>query len=211
MKDAKELAGDERDSANPTADFAPRIAKVQAGLDKNIMDPVLVILRRRGDVERELLKNREADARWSGWLTMITTGVGTLAAIVLVSVGGSFLVRSITRPVRAAVDQLASASAEILASTTQQAAGAQEQAAAVTQTMATVDEVTQTADQAAQRAKSVGDTVQRTLDIGKTGRKVVEESLVAMDAVKEKVETTAENILTLAGEHDDRRNHRHGQ
>jgi methyl-accepting chemotaxis protein len=99
---------------------------------------------------------------------------------------------------REAANQISSASAEILAGTTQQASGAQEQAAAVTQTMATVDEVTQTADQAAQRAKSVGDSVQRTLEIGKSGRKVVEESLVAMDAVKEKVETTAENILMLA-------------
>jgi methyl-accepting chemotaxis protein len=99
---------------------------------------------------------------------------------------------------REAAGQLSSASAEILAGTTQQASGAQEQASAVTETMATVNEVTQTADQAAQRAKSVGDSVQRTLEIGKTGRKVVEDSLVAMDAVKEKVETTAENILTLA-------------
>ncbi len=198
MKDAKELAGDERDSANPTADFAPRIAKVQAGLDKNIMDPVRKVIQDMETVERDLLKKREADAKWSGWVTMITTGVGTLAAIVLVSVGGSFLVRSITRPVRAAVDQLASASTEILASTTQQASGAQEQAAAVTQTMSTVNEVSQTAEQAAQRAKTVGESVQRTLDIGKAGRKVVEDSLVAMDSVKEKVETTAENILTLA-------------
>jgi methyl-accepting chemotaxis protein len=99
---------------------------------------------------------------------------------------------------REAANQISSASAEILASTTQQASGAQEQAAAVTQTMTTVDEVTQTSDQAAQRAKTVGETVQRTLEIGKAGRKVVEESLGAMEMVKEKVENTAENILTLA-------------
>jgi methyl-accepting chemotaxis protein len=100
--------------------------------------------------------------------------------------------------IREAVNQLSSASTEILASTTQQAAGAQEQAAAVSETVATVDQVTQTADQAAQRAKAVGEAVQRTLEIGKTGRKVVEDSIAAMDTVKEQVEATAENILTLA-------------
>jgi methyl-accepting chemotaxis protein len=100
--------------------------------------------------------------------------------------------------IREAVNQLSSASTEILASTTEQAAGAQEQAAAVSETVATVDQVTQTADQAAQRAKAVGEAVQRTLEIGKTGRKVVEDSIAAMDTVKEQVETTAENILTLA-------------
>ena len=99
---------------------------------------------------------------------------------------------------RDAANQITAASAEILAGTTQQASGAQEQAAAVTQTMTTVDEVAQTAEQGAQRAKAIGESVQRTLEIGKAGRKVVEESLVAMEAVKEKVETTAENILTLA-------------
>jgi methyl-accepting chemotaxis protein len=99
---------------------------------------------------------------------------------------------------REAANQLSAASAEILASTTEQAAGAQEQAAAVTETMSTVDEVTQTSDQAAQRAKAVGESVQRTLEIGKAGRKVVDDSLGAMETVKEKVETTAENILMLA-------------
>jgi methyl-accepting chemotaxis protein len=97
-----------------------------------------------------------------------------------------------------ATRQLSTASAQILASTTEQAAGAQEQAAAVSQTVTTVDEVTQTADQAAQRAKSVGDSVQRTLDIGKSGRKIVDDSLAAMDTVKQQVETTAQNILMLA-------------
>jgi methyl-accepting chemotaxis protein len=198
LKDAKELAGDEHSAKNPAVDFAPRIAMIQEEVDKKVMDKIRDAVKDMGDVERRLLEKREADARWSGWMTMITTGAGTLAAIVIVSVGGFFLVRSITRPVRAAVDQLASASTEILASTTQQASGAQEQAAAVTQTMSTVNEVSQTADQAAQRAKTVGESVQRTLDIGKTGRKVVEDSLVAMESVKEKVETTAENILTLA-------------
>jgi methyl-accepting chemotaxis protein len=198
LEDTKELVGNEVDSAHPAVDFAKAIKEVREFRDKLVMDQIRDVIDEMEKVERRLLKNREADARVSAWITMITTGVGALAAIVLVSVGGYFLVRSITRPVRTAVDQLGSTSAEILASTTQQASGAQEQAAAVTQTMATVNEVTQTSDQAAQRAKSVGEAVQRTLDAGKTGRKVVEDSLVAMEAVKEKVETTAENILTLA-------------
>jgi methyl-accepting chemotaxis protein len=100
--------------------------------------------------------------------------------------------------IREAAGQLSSAANEILTTTTEQATGAQEQAAAVTQTVATVDEVTQTADQSAQRAKGVGELVQRTLETGKAGRKVVEDSVSAMGTVKEQVEGTARNILTLA-------------
>lgn len=100
--------------------------------------------------------------------------------------------------IREAVGQLAAASAQILASTSEQASGAQEQAAAVSQTVTTVDEVTQTATQAAQRAKGVGDVVQRNLEVGKAGRKAVEESIGAMNNLKDQVESTAENILSLA-------------
>ncbi len=102
--------------------------------------------------------------------------------------------------IREAVGQLSSSAAEILASTTQQAAGAQEQAAAVSETVATVDEVTQTSDQASQRAKGVGEAVQRALDVGKEGRRVVGDSQAALESVKERVESTAETVLALAGQ-----------
>jgi methyl-accepting chemotaxis protein len=111
---------------------------------------------------------------------------------------GRARIERLLESIREAVAQLASATAEILASTTQQAAGAQEQAAAVSQTVTTVDEVTQTSDQAAQRAKSVGDAFQRTVEIGKAGRKALQDSIAAKHRVKEQVEATAENILALA-------------
>lgn len=95
-------------------------------------------------------------------------------------------------------NRLASATAEILAGTTQQAAGAQEQASAVSQTVATVDEVLQTAEQSTQRARAVADSSQRASEIGRAGRKAVEESIVVMGAVKEQTETVASNILSLA-------------
>jgi methyl-accepting chemotaxis protein len=100
--------------------------------------------------------------------------------------------------IREATTRLAAASAEILASTTEQAAGAQEQAAAVSQTVATVDQVTQTSDQAAERARGVGQAVERTGEVSRAGRQVVEESITALDRLREQVEATAGNILALA-------------
>ncbi len=99
---------------------------------------------------------------------------------------------------REAVGRLSSTSAEILASTTQQAAGAEQQAAALAETGAIIDEVTQTAAQAAEQARGVGAAVQRTAEIGVTGRKTVEDSVQAMGTLKEQVESTAETIVTLA-------------
>jgi PAS domain S-box-containing protein len=96
------------------------------------------------------------------------------------------------------VGRLTTSSTEILASTQQQAAGSEEQASAVAQTVTTVEEVTQTAAQAAQRARGVGDAVQRTQEIGRAGRKAVEDAIVSLERLKERVESTAENILMLA-------------
>jgi methyl-accepting chemotaxis protein len=100
--------------------------------------------------------------------------------------------------VRRSVEKLASATAEIVASTTQQASGAQEQAAAVAQTVTTVDQVTQTASQAAQRAKGVGETIQRSLEVGLNGRRTAEASVTALNLLKARVESTAADILRLA-------------
>jgi methyl-accepting chemotaxis protein len=100
--------------------------------------------------------------------------------------------------IRQAVSKLSSATTEILASTAQQAAGAQEQAAAVAQTVTTVDQVTQTVNQAAQRAKGVGETVQRTLEVGQNGRRAVEASVTSLNQLKARVESTAADILRLA-------------
>jgi PAS domain S-box-containing protein len=99
---------------------------------------------------------------------------------------------------REAVAQLSASAAQVLASTAQQAAGAQEQAAAVSQTAATVDEVTQTAEQAVQRARGVGAAVQRTQEGGRVGRQTVEDSIAALDRVREQVDSTGQNILALA-------------
>lgn len=93
---------------------------------------------------------------------------------------------------------LVSATAEILAATTQQAAGAQEQAAAVAQTVTTVDEVVQTSEQSAARARAVADLSQKSLEYGRAGRKVVDDSVQVMENVRDQVESSAESILALA-------------
>jgi methyl-accepting chemotaxis protein len=122
-----------------------------------------------------------------------------VALVVLFSaVLTGLVVRSITRPLNEAILDLTTASKEILATTTEQASGAREQAAAVAETAATVDEITQTAQQAAQRANTLGEAARRTAEVGEAGKKAVDGSIAAMRAVREQVETTAQNILSLA-------------
>jgi methyl-accepting chemotaxis protein len=93
---------------------------------------------------------------------------------------------------------LVSATSEILAATTQQAAGAQEQAAAVAETVTTVDQVVQTSEQSALRARAVADSSQKSVDLSRSGRKVVDDTVQVMGNVKEQVDSSAESILALA-------------
>jgi methyl-accepting chemotaxis protein len=96
------------------------------------------------------------------------------------------------------VNQLAATSAEILSSTTQQVASAQEQGSAVSQTVSTVEQIAQTSEEAAGRARAVSESARQSEELGKSGRRSVEEAVGAMTAVREQVESIATRILALA-------------
>jgi len=96
------------------------------------------------------------------------------------------------------VNNIASVTAELWAATAQQSAGTQQQAASVSQTVATVNEVAQTSEQAAQRAKSVAEAAQQSAERGRSGRKSIDDTISAMNTVKERVEELADSVLALA-------------
>lgn len=124
--------------------------------------------------------------------------IGGVLAIVLGILSAVLLNNSISRPLQETSGVIAAGSTEILAATTEQAAGANETLAAVSQTVATVDQVTQTAEQAAERARAVADTAQRAAEMGKSGRRAVDETVTGMSAVKDQVESIGRSILSLA-------------
>ncbi|MEO6878307.1 MAG: methyl-accepting chemotaxis protein, partial [Gemmatimonadaceae bacterium] len=124
--------------------------------------------------------------------------VGGALALLVGLISAWLLNNAITRPLQETSSVIASGSAEILAATTEQAAGANETLAAVSETVATVDEVTQTTEQAADRARTVSESAQRAAEMGKAGRKALDDSVAGMNQVKEHVESIGRSILSLA-------------
>jgi methyl-accepting chemotaxis protein len=183
-------------------DAAARI--VLSGKGKQAMDDVRRLLGEMQNEEIELLNARQKAATDSMESARNVIIAGTaIAVIITIAVIIAFnlmtaRLQEVLKTISATVNSLTSSSAELLAGATQQSAGAQEQAAAVAQTVTTVDEVKQTAEQAAQRASIVAESAQRALEIGKTGRKAVDESVSAMGIVKDQTEAIAGNILELA-------------
>lgn len=157
-----------------------------------------VVIRRGIDLTQQRTDSTIRAAEHAAGRMQQILAVGALGALLVGIVSALMLNRAVSAPLQETTGVLASSAAEILAATTQQASGASETSAAVAETVTTVDEVAQTAEQAAQRARAVADSALRAAEIGKSGRKAVEESSGGMTAVKEQVESIAESILALA-------------
>jgi methyl-accepting chemotaxis protein len=171
---------------------------IKANNGKKTMEDLRAVLDQMDQEENELLKVREADADRATQLTFDSVIYGTLISIIVLAVTGFVLTRSITVPLRNAIDALAASASEIVAGTTQQASGIQEQAASVAETVSTVDEITQTSEQANERAKAVADSARRSVEVGTAGRRAVESTVSVMGTVRDQTESIADSILGLA-------------
>lgn len=152
-----------------------------------------------GNLEhRIVLKNKDETGVLAAAVNTMAENLGKTMVTADIERQGRERVEGLLRTLAETSESLVSSTSEILAATTQQAAGAQEQAAAVAQTVTTVNEVVQTSEQAAERARMVADIAQKSLEIGKSGRRVVDESVQMMGVVKEQVEASTEGILSLS-------------
>ena len=97
-----------------------------------------------------------------------------------------------------AVDVLSVSSSEIVATTTQLASNASETAVSANETTTTVEEVRQTTNVSSQKAKYVSESAQKAAQIGKVGKKAVEDTIEGMSGIKQKMESVAESIVTLS-------------
>jgi len=86
-----------------------------------------------------------------------------------------------------AAQALARSSEEIFTSATHQGESATRQAASVSETGATVAELRETFKQAADRAQAVIDLAKRSEESTSTGKKAVEQSVSAMESIKDQV------------------------
>lgn len=99
---------------------------------------------------------------------------------------------------RGVVENLNSATAEILASTQQQAASTAEQAAAVQQANATLAEISQSGAQISERAKQVATAAEATSSASAAGLQSVRNTTLTMEAIREQAEAVAENVIALS-------------
>ncbi len=117
--------------------------------------------------------------------------LGNLAAI---AIDNALLLQA----VQETIHELSTSTHSILSATTQQAAGAREQSAAISQASTTIDEVRSITEQTTEHAQGVADLAQHTEGISRAGEQAVMDTISGMEAVKQKVESIASNILALS-------------
>lgn len=79
-----------------------------------------------------------------------------------------------------------------------QSSGASEQASSIQQITASLEEIEKSSNQTIEKAKALGEAAGRTREKGQMGLEAVEQSVLGMRGVKEKVQIIAQTILDLS-------------
>jgi methyl-accepting chemotaxis protein len=106
--------------------------------------------------------------------------------------------RQVMQEFQEAINVLATAASEILATTAQLASSTAETATAVSQTSTTVEEVKQTAQVSTQKSRSVSDSAQKVVQVAQHGHQAVEAATAGMEHIQQQMAATVESIVRLS-------------
>jgi methyl-accepting chemotaxis protein len=106
--------------------------------------------------------------------------------------------REITMQIRTASENINSAVAQIFASNQEQAASTKEQAAAVQEITSTIEEISQSGKQVTEKSRQIASAAEAVSASGVSGLNSVNETVRAMEAIRDQAETVAENIVALS-------------
>ncbi len=105
---------------------------------------------------------------------------------------------TITKQITDAAHNMAGTLEEVKQAVEMQSTGATEQAASINEITASLSEIEQSSNQTMEKAKNLGLIAERTREKGETGLQAVEQSIIGMKTVREKVQSIASNILELS-------------
>jgi methyl-accepting chemotaxis protein len=170
---------------------------VRGGEGKRFMDDIRRILDQMDNEERELLKQRadEGAAAASGAKSIII--FGTLLCLLLTTIAGFLITRSLSRQIGGSVGQIQSSSTELQASANQQATATKEQATAMTEISTTISELLATSRQIAESAQHVAHIAGQTAAAARSGDATVAIAHESISAIRRQVDLIVNHMLEL--------------
>jgi methyl-accepting chemotaxis protein len=181
--------------AKSSADESVKI--VRAGEGKRLMDNIRRILDEMDNEERGLLRQRaqEGVAAASGAKSVIV--FGTLLCLLLVTIVGFLITRSLSRQIGGSVGQIQSSSTELQAAANQQATATKEQATAMTEISTTISELLATSRQIAESAQHVAHIAGQTASAARSGDATVATAHDSISTIRRQVDLIVSHMLDL--------------
>ena len=105
---------------------------------------------------------------------------------------------SITRKITQTCHSMVTTLEEVRHAVDTQSSGASEQAASINEITASVSEIEKSTEQTLEKATTLGAAAEKTREKGQMGVEAVEQSVIGMKAVREKVQLIAQTILDLS-------------
>lgn len=167
------------------------------GEGKEIMNKVRAGIAAMDDAESALLEARHREAEESAQTARRVIGWGSAFGLIIISIVGSFISRSVSQQVGAAVSRIQSSSAELQSAANQQATGAKEQATAMAEITTTINELLATARQIADSARRVSGIADDATQAADDGNELVARTHEAITAIQRQVEQIVSHMLEL--------------
>ncbi len=105
---------------------------------------------------------------------------------------------TITKKITQASHDMVTTIEEVKHAIDMQSTGSSEQASSINEITASLEEIEKSSIQTIEKAKSLGDAAEKTREKGQLGLEAVEQSIVGMKTVRDKVQTIAQTILELS-------------
>ena len=170
---------------------------VAAGEGKRTMDDLRRVLGAMERQERDLLKQRADEVESAAGSARGTIIAGTLVSLLVVILAGTFLTRSLTTQIGAAVSHVQSSSAELQSVANQQASGARESSTSMNEITTTISELLATSRQIAESAQRVAAIAEQTAGAARQGDGTVTRASDAITVIKRQVDLVVSHMLEL--------------
>jgi CHASE3 domain sensor protein len=181
--------------AKGSVDDAVKI--VRGGEGKRLMDDIRRILDEMTIEEHGLLKQRAEEGAAAASSAKSVIIVGTLLCLLLITIVGFLITRSLGRQVGGSVGQIQSSSAELQAAANQQATATKEQATSMTEISTTISELMATSRQIAESAQHVAQIAGQTAAAARTGDATVATARDSISSIRRQVDLIVNHMLEL--------------
>lgn len=167
------------------------------GVILSLVDKATQVIQQLNTTENKLQEQREKDGASAMRSLVLTAIFGTIAAIIMAVLIGSWLASRITQQVTEIANNIASSSREIAVTVEQQERTAIQQSSSVNETTTTMDELSVSAQQSAQQAQAAAIGTQQVLSLAGEGNQAVNHTLENMLMLTSRINSLAEKISLL--------------